>query len=117
MAGLPAAWPCGRPSSAIGFKIKVLDCVIGRRRITIQPSPSGLAQTIILKPIGYQAFAPTGATSLMFVGVSAIRVGVHMFVRVGGGVHLNPAVLKGVDGIGDLRQEIKFVGDDNIADL
>jgi hypothetical protein len=36
----------------IGFKIKVLDCVIGRRRITIQPSPSGLAQTIILKPIG-----------------------------------------------------------------
>ena len=35
----------------IGFKIKVLDCVIGRRRITIQPSLSGLAQNFILKPI------------------------------------------------------------------
>jgi hypothetical protein len=35
----------------IDFKIKVLGCVIGRRRITIQPSPSGLAQTIIVKPI------------------------------------------------------------------
>jgi hypothetical protein len=29
-----------------------LDCVIGRRRITIQPPPSGLAKNIILKPIG-----------------------------------------------------------------
>ena len=37
--------------SVIGFKKKVLGCVIGRRRITIQPSPSGLAKTIILKPI------------------------------------------------------------------
>ena len=33
------------------MKIKVLGCVIGRRRITIQPSPSGLDKTIILKPI------------------------------------------------------------------
>jgi hypothetical protein len=33
------------------FKIKVLDCVIGRRRITMQPSPSGLGQNFILKPI------------------------------------------------------------------
>ncbi|MGA9263383.1 MAG: hypothetical protein WBV95_15505 [Desulfobacterales bacterium] len=41
----------------IGFKIKVLDCVIGRRRITIQPSPSGLAKNFILKPIDrYSAF-------------------------------------------------------------
>jgi len=31
--------------------IKVLGCVIGRRRITLQPSPSGLAKTIIVKPI------------------------------------------------------------------
>ena len=61
--------------------------------------------------------ASTGASSLMFVGVAAVRVGVHMFVGVGGSVHLNPAVLKGVDGIGDLRQEIKFVGDDDIADI
>ena len=53
----------------------------------------------------------------MFVGVPAIRVGVHMLVGVGGGVHLNPAVLKGVDRIGDLRQEIEFVGDDDIADI
>ena len=35
----------------ISFRIKILDCVIGRRRITIQPSPSGIAKTIILKPI------------------------------------------------------------------
>ena len=117
MAGLPAAWPCGRPSSAIGFKIKVFDCVIGPRRITIQPSPSGLAQTIISKPIGNQAIAPTGATSLMFVGMPAIWVGVQMFVEVGGGVYLNPAVLEGVDHVGNLRQEIKFVGDDDIADI
>jgi hypothetical protein len=117
MAALHAAWPCGRPSSAIGFKIKVLDCVIGRRRITIQPFPSGLAKTIISKPIGNQAIAPTGATSLMFVGVPAIRVGVRMLVGVGGGVHLNPAVLKGIYSIGDLRQEIEFVGDDDIADI
>jgi hypothetical protein len=53
----------------------------------------------------------------MFVGVAAVRVGVHMFVGVGGGVHLNPAVLKGVYRIGDLRQEIEFVGDDDIADI
>ena len=31
------------------LKIKVLDCVIGQRRITIQPSLSGLAQHFILK--------------------------------------------------------------------
>ncbi len=36
----------------IGFEMTVLDCVIGRRRITIQPSPSGLAKTVISKPIG-----------------------------------------------------------------
>jgi hypothetical protein len=36
---------------AIDFTIKVLDCVIGRRRITIQPPPSGLAKIFILKPI------------------------------------------------------------------
>jgi len=35
----------------IGFKIKVFDCVIGRRRITIQPSPSDFAKNFILKPI------------------------------------------------------------------
>ena len=35
----------------IGFKIAALDCVIGRRRITIQPSPSIPAKTVILKPI------------------------------------------------------------------
>lgn len=35
----------------IDLKIKVLDCVIGRRRVTIQPSHCSLAQTIILKPI------------------------------------------------------------------
>jgi hypothetical protein len=37
----------------LGFNVKFLDCVIGRRRITIQPSPSGLAkkdkgQTLII---------------------------------------------------------------------
>jgi hypothetical protein len=31
-----------------------LDCVIGRRGITIQLAPSGLAKLIILKPIGLQ---------------------------------------------------------------
>jgi len=40
-----------------------------------------------------------------------------MFVGVGGGVQLNSAVLKGVDSIGDLRQEIEFVGDDDVADI
>jgi len=35
----------------IVLKIKVLDCVIVRRRITIQPSPSSLAKNFILKPI------------------------------------------------------------------
>jgi hypothetical protein len=35
----------------IGFKIILLDCVIGRRRIAIQPPPSSLAKRIILKPI------------------------------------------------------------------
>jgi hypothetical protein len=38
----------------IGFKIILLDCVIGRRRITIQPPPSSLAKRIILKPICHQ---------------------------------------------------------------
>ena len=37
--------------TSIGFKITFLDCVIDRRRITIQPSPSGLAKNVILKPI------------------------------------------------------------------
>jgi hypothetical protein len=42
--------PCApRRAFSIGFKIKVLDSIIGRRRITIQPSPSGLAQNFILK--------------------------------------------------------------------
>jgi hypothetical protein len=35
----------------IGFKIINLDCVIGRRGITIQLPPSSLAKLIILKPI------------------------------------------------------------------
>jgi hypothetical protein len=35
----------------MGLKIKVLGWVIGRRRMTIQPSSAGLAKTIILKPI------------------------------------------------------------------
>jgi hypothetical protein len=30
---------------------KDFGCVVGRRRITIQPSPSGLAKIFILKPI------------------------------------------------------------------
>jgi hypothetical protein len=33
-----------------------LDCVIGRRRITIQPPLSGLAKTSILKPIATALF-------------------------------------------------------------
>jgi hypothetical protein len=37
----------------IGFKIINLDCVIGRRGITIQLPPSSLAKLIILKPIVY----------------------------------------------------------------
>jgi hypothetical protein len=36
----------------IDFNIKVFGCVIGLRHITtLQPSPSGLAKTIILKSI------------------------------------------------------------------
>ena len=35
----------------IGVKIKILGCVIGRRRITMQPPLSGLVKTFILKPI------------------------------------------------------------------
>jgi hypothetical protein len=39
------------PAPSIGFKIINLDCVIGRRGITIQLPPSILAKLIILKPI------------------------------------------------------------------
>jgi hypothetical protein len=31
------------------FVLKILDCVIGRGRITTQPHPSGLAKNLILK--------------------------------------------------------------------
>ena len=34
----------------LGFKIMLLDCVIDRRRIAIQPPPSIFAKNIILKP-------------------------------------------------------------------
>jgi hypothetical protein len=33
------------------FKVKILDCVKGRRRITLQPYPSGLAKNLVLNPI------------------------------------------------------------------
>ncbi|MGD9214189.1 MAG: hypothetical protein PVJ84_05225, partial [Desulfobacteraceae bacterium] len=36
---------------SIDFKIMFLDCVIGRRGITIQLPPSSLAKNIILKPM------------------------------------------------------------------
>ena len=40
---------------AIGFKIKILDYVVGRRRITsLRPPLSGLVKTVILKPIVYR---------------------------------------------------------------
>jgi hypothetical protein len=47
------AWIAAQLSASyfIGFKIILLDCVIGRRRISIQPPPSSLAKRIILKPI------------------------------------------------------------------
>ena len=44
------------------LKIKVLECVIGRRRITIQPSFSIPAQTIILKPIVH----PSSSLNFLF---------------------------------------------------
>jgi hypothetical protein len=34
-----------------GFKIKVLDCIISRRRVTMRPSPSGIAKNVILEPL------------------------------------------------------------------
>jgi hypothetical protein len=35
----------------IGFKIKLLDCGIGRRRIAIRLPPSSHAKKFILKPV------------------------------------------------------------------
>ena len=43
---------------AIGDKITVFDCVIGRWRLTIQPSSSSLAQNFILKPNTDNAVLP-----------------------------------------------------------
>jgi hypothetical protein len=40
----------------IGFKIINLDCVIGRRGITIPLPPSILAKLIILKPIEFRIY-------------------------------------------------------------
>jgi hypothetical protein len=37
---------------------KVFDCVIGRRRITIQPSSFSLAKIFILKPLYIYKLAP-----------------------------------------------------------
>ena len=49
MKFLPSCVPHTFGGFPIGFKIMILDCVIGRRRIAIQPSPSSLAQTHYLK--------------------------------------------------------------------
>ena len=61
---------CCCPTSVaahIGFKIINLDCVIGRRSITIRLPPSSLAKLIILKPIPIvQNFSFTGRSSLLY---------------------------------------------------
>ena len=39
---------------AIGVEIKMLDFIIGCRRIALQPSPSGFSKTIISTPIAFK---------------------------------------------------------------
>ena len=49
--GRPLKYVRGRETTIYSLQDKDFGCVIGRLRITIQPSPSSLAKIFILKPI------------------------------------------------------------------